>query len=99
MSKRGRRWVSKLKNIKQAVLIKKEATTEQLNKLKLGVISLKEIEEKKKEYEKIYLQTGDQIVKDKMEMIIKIIALLKRLEINKAKKLGQEFDSLYPNQF
>lgn len=99
MSKRGRRWVSKLKGIKQAVSIKKKATKEQWNKIKIGVVSLKEIEQKKKDYKKDYEKTGDQISKDKYERLDKVVEHLKRLKINEAKKLALEFDNLYPNQF
>lgn len=108
MSKRGRSWANKLKKLnarnklrglKDSFAVKKKATAEQLGKLKRGASSYTDIIIKKDEFEKLYKETGEEIYKDKVERIDVIIKLLKKMNINEAKKLALEYEALYPNDF
>lgn len=108
MSKRGRSWKQKIKkklgadklaSARIAIQARKKATNEQLQKIKKGFSSFIEIKETMKDFKKEYEKTGDKICKDKYERLEAIIKLLKKNRINEAKKLGHEYDRLYPDDF
>lgn len=108
MSKRGRSWKKKLKNklgadklagAKIALQVKKKATKEQLGKIKRGFTSFMDIQLAKKEFDKLYKEIGDESYKDRSERLEVIIAHLKKSRINEAKKLGDEYDKVYPDDF
>lgn len=108
MSKRGRSWKQKLKNklgadklasAKVALKVKKKATAEQLGKIRKGFRSFMDIKVAKKEFERIYKETGDESYKDRADRIEEIIQLLKKSKINQAKAKGEEYDKIYPDDF
>ncbi len=99
MGKRGRRLINKFKGAKNAIEIKKKATKEQFSKIKKGVSSYTDMAVKMKEYKKLYKKTNDKIYYDKYTRIKEIISKLKTMKIDEAKKLGLEYDKLYPDEF
>lgn len=112
MSKRGRSWKQKIKNklgaeklagIKQAMAIKKKATKEQIGKIKKGYSSYMDIQDTKNDFQKQLKRESDPaicaVLENKIKMIGDIIAHLKKNKVNEAKKLGLEYDKLYPDDF
>lgn len=98
MGKRGR-FIKRIKAIKTGIEIKKKATSEQLEKLKIGYNSYLDIRDKMKAYKKAYKETNEPVFKDKYERIEKILSLLRKSKIYEAKRLGEEYENIYPHEF